>query len=247
MTSEVLHLMESAQPARDTPISPADFARLPAPVSRYLAAARVAGTRAPRAVHLRQSGTMRTSPEKGWTALHAEQWFSLDPPGFVWQGDIRPNPLLRISAVDRFLDGHGSMQISAWGKLPLGTVSGPETDSGELLRFLVEAIWFPAFWLSPRIAWQHIDKRSARVSLRVREVEVSSRMIFGGDGMPSGIEAQRYRTIGKRFELTPWRGRCNDYRQANGVLIPHRITVTWGLPQGDFEWLRASIDQIEYW
>ncbi len=189
---------------------------------------------------------MRTAPEKNWIALQAEQWFSLDPPGFVWQGKIRPNLLLRIAAVDRFLEGHGSMQISAWGKLPLGAVSGPETDSGELLRFLAEAIWFPAFWLSPRIAWQHIDDRSARVSLRVPEVEVSSRLIFGDDGLPSGIEAQRYRTIGKRFELTPWRGRCDDYRQANGVLIPHRIAVTWGLPQGDFEWLRASIDHIEY-
>lgn len=40
--------------------------------------------------------------------------------------------------------------------------------------------------------------------------------------------------------------RCGDYREANGVLIPHKMAVTWGLPAGDFEWLHASIDRIEY-
>ena len=53
-------------------------------------------------------------------------------------------------------------------------------------------------------------------------------------------------TGGKRFELTPWRGRCGDYREVNGGPIPQRLAVTWGLPQGDFEWLRPSIDQTEF-
>ena len=124
--------------------------------------ARVAGKQAPRTAHLRQSGAMRTAPGKRWLPLQAEQWFSLDPPGFLWRGAISPSPLLRIAAVDR------------------------------------------------------------------------------------GIQARRYRVVGKRFELTPWLGRSEDYREANGILIPHRIAVTWGLPQGDFEWLRASLDEIQY-
>ncbi|MGD0499440.1 MAG: DUF6544 family protein [Bryobacteraceae bacterium] len=246
MTSEVLRLLERARPAPEAPISAVAIAALPPPAARYLAVARVAGKRPPRTVHLRQSGAMRTAPDKGWFPMSAEEWFSLDPPGFIWRGAIRPNPLLRVSAVDRFVDGHGSMQISAWGKVPMGSVSGPETDSGELLRFLVEIVWFPAFWLSPLVTWQLIDERSARASIRVNGIEVSSMMIFDDGGLPCGIETQRYRTVCKRFELTPWRGRCADYREAHGMLVPHQIAVTWGLPQGDFEWLRASIEQIEY-
>ena len=246
MKSEVLRLIANAQPALDARISAADVAQLPQPVARHLAVAQVAGKRPPRTVHLHQSGAMRTAPDKGWVAMEAEEWFSLDPPGFIWRGSIRPKPWLRISAIDRFVAGHGSIQISAWGRIPISTVSGPEADSGELLRFLVEAVWFPAFWLSPWIEWQPIDGRSARASIWVNGAEVSSGMIFGEDGLLCSIEALRYRTVGKRFELTPWRGRCYDYREAKGVLIPHRIAVTWGLPQGDFEWFRASVDRIEY-
>jgi hypothetical protein len=178
---------------------------------------------------------MKTAPDKDWVEMEAEQWYSLDPPGFIWRSIIRPNPLVRVVAVDRFVDGHGTMQISAWGRIPVSAVSGPEVDAGELLRFLVEVIWFPSFWLSPLIAWEPIDTHSARASIRLGGTEESSRMLFGEDGLLSGIEARRYRTVGKRFELTPWRGGCHDYREANGVRIPHQITVTWGLPRGDFE------------
>lgn len=192
----------------------------------------VAGSRTPRTVHLQQSGTMRSAPDKRWMALEAEEWFSLDPPGFLWRGNIRPAPLLRVSATDRFIEGHG--------------VTGPEMDSAELQRFLLEGIWFPAFWVSRRIVWQPVDARSAQASLRIDELDVSMRAAFGDDGLLDVLETQRFRTVGKRFELTPWRGRCIDYREANGVLIPHRIAITWSLPQGDFEWLRVSIDRIEY-
>ena len=246
LTREVLRLLGSANPAPGRPISAAEIAQLPPAVSRYLTLALVAGKRTPRSVHLRQSGSLRLAPGKPWSAFTAEQWFSLDPPGFLWHGAIRPNRLLRVSAVDRFIDGRGSLRVSAWGRIPLASVSGPETDSGELLRFLVEAVWFPAFWLSPRIVWTAIDAASARASITVADTTVSAQVLFGPDGLPCGMEAKRYRTVGRRFELTPWQGRCDDYREAHGVLIPHRIAVTWGLPQGDFEWLRGSVELIEY-
>lgn len=246
MTNEVDRLLEGARGAAGPPISNDDLAELPGPVARYLNLAGVAGKLPPRTVHLWQTGTMRTAPGRDWVPLEAEQWFSIDPPAFVWHGSIRPAPLLCISAVDRFLNGHGSLRISAWGKIPVSTMAGPESDSGELLRFLVESIWFPAFLATPQIEWQAIEEHAASVSLRVGEVGAVSRMLFGDDGLIRGVEAMRYRSAGKRFELTPWSGRCEDYREANGVLIPHRIAVTWGLPQGDFEWFRVSIARIDY-
>ncbi len=246
MTSGVLRLLGNARPAPEVPISAAEFAALPPPVARYLSAARVEGKRRPRTVHLLQSGEMLTAPGKRWIELKAEQWYSLDPPGFIWRGAIQANLLMRVAATDQFLDGRGSLAIRAWGKVPLGKASGPETDSAELLRFLAEVIWFPAYWLSSCITWQPRDERSARASMRVNEIEASCAVMFGDDGLACGLESRRYRTVGKRFELTPWFGRCDDYREANGVLIPHRIAVTWGLPQGDFEWLRVSVDRIEY-
>jgi hypothetical protein len=207
----------------------------------------VVGKCVPRHVYVRQTGEIRTSPNKGWVAMEAEESFSLDPPGFVWKGSIRPGPLVRVAAVDQFADGHGSMRISAWGKIPIGTVSGPEADSGELMRFLVESVWFPAFWVAPMVRWEAIDETSVRVSVQVGGVEASSQMHFGGDGLLCSIESQRHRVVGKRFVLTPWKGRCWDYRELDaGVRVPHRISVTWGLPEGDFEWFRAVAERIAY-
>jgi hypothetical protein len=242
--TEVRRLLQDARPDTRGPVTAEEMPVLPEPVARHLRSVGVVGARAPRTVYLRQSGEMRMAPGKGWVALEAEEWFSLEPPAFVWQGTIRPAPVVRISAVDRFIDGHGSMQISAWGRIPVGKVSGPETDSGELMRFLVESMWFPAFWLSPRVRWEAIDERAARLSIQVNEVAVAARIEFAEDGLVCAIESKRYRTVGKQFELTPWRGRCWDYREVDGVRVPHRIAVTWGLPEGDFEWFRESVEEL---
>ena len=246
MLREVARLLAGARPAPGDPISAAEFTRFPHPVARYLSLAGVAGKLVPRTVHVLQSGAMLTAPGKRWVPLEAEQWFSLDPPGFLWRGSIRPARLVRIVATDRFVDGHGRLDISAWGKIPMNSASGPETDSGELLRFLVETVWFPAFWLSPAVSWQALDDSSAQVSMQANGIPVSATIRFGADGLPCGTEARRYRIVGKRFELTPWRGACEDYREVSGVLVPHRIAVTWGLPRGDFEWLRVTVERIEY-
>ena len=86
MLREAARLLAGARPAREDPISAAEFTRFPHPVARYLALAGVAGKLVPRTVHVLQSGAMLTAPGKRWVPLEAEQWFSLDPPGFLWRG-----------------------------------------------------------------------------------------------------------------------------------------------------------------
>jgi hypothetical protein len=52
--------------------------------------------------------------------------------------------------------------------------------------------------------------------------------------------------VGRGFELTPWLGRCADYRPVEGVRLPHHIDATWLLPLGPFEWLQAGLEEIRY-
>ena len=58
---------------------------LPVPVRRYLTYSGVMGKPIPRTVHLRQAGRMQLNSALPWVRLAAEEHYSIDPPGFVWE------------------------------------------------------------------------------------------------------------------------------------------------------------------
>ena len=61
-----------------------DLEKLPPPVRRWLEVSGTVGRPRATTVRLEQRGEMRTGPDKPWMPVAAEQYFSVDPPGFVW-------------------------------------------------------------------------------------------------------------------------------------------------------------------
>lgn len=141
--NETRELLQHSQQARPALITEAQVRRLPAPVQRYLRYAQVVGKEPIRTVRLKQQGVMRTQPGQKWMPVVAEQYFTTQPPAFLWYATMRPFPLVWISGIDRFSDGHGSMRIKLLSFIPLGDARGSEIDQGELQRYLLEMGWFP--------------------------------------------------------------------------------------------------------
>src|SRR6185503_9255695 len=84
---EILALLERAPQAPPAVVLAADLVRLPPPVRRWLDAAGVIGRERSSIVHLEQRGQLRTRPDGTWLPARAEQYFTVDPPGFVWRVD----------------------------------------------------------------------------------------------------------------------------------------------------------------
>jgi hypothetical protein len=242
----VKQLLEQARQSSADAVDARVIEKLPNPVQRYLRVAQVVGKKPPRTVHLKQTGSFKTGPNSKWNPMEAEQWFSPDRPGFIWQGTIRPAPPLWISATDAFVNGRGSLEIKGLSVIPMGSFSGPETDSGELVSFLLELVWFPACWLSRFIVWHSVDEQSAGVAIRVGELQASAFVFFGEDGLPARTLTNRYRLVGRRFEMATLFARCGSYREVHGVLVPFEVSVAWVLPEGEFEYFRATITDLNY-
>ena len=61
---------------------------LPEPAQRYLRYTGIVGKPLVRAVYLRQQGTVRLAGQR-WIPLQPQEWFSVQPPGFVWDATMR--------------------------------------------------------------------------------------------------------------------------------------------------------------
>ena len=171
-------------------------------------------------MHLKQKGSFRTKEGQKWLPLVAEQYYTVQPPAFLWHGVIKQNPLLSISARDRFSDGHGSLLVKLLCLVTLVDARGPEADQGELLRYLSEIVWFPTAWLADYIEWQAIDAQSARATIQHRGVTASAVLFFNGQDQLMRMIAQRYRLVNGKCVLEQWETLGGEYKEVNGMYIP---------------------------
>lgn len=221
---------------------------LPEPLRRYLALVIPDGQPGVRRVRFTQSGVFRTreKPEQ-WQPFRAVQHISTSPPGFVWDATVRMAPLLSVRVVDAYRHGSGMLNARLLAVFTVADASGPETDSGELMRYLAEAIWYPTALLpNERLRWQAVDQRSAIAVLRDSGREVSVKFCFDGEGLVSHCEAERFRIEKGRSRRLPWRAYCSRYEVRGGFRIPIEARVAWCLPEGELEYFRGRIEDIEY-
>jgi len=233
----------SAEPRR---IDRRRLEELPAPVRRYVAKAIGGREPAVRTVRLRHGGTFRTKLDGTWLPIRGEQYFAADPPGFVWRGRVRVAPGLWAEARDRSVGGVGNMHVLMESTVTLADGAGPEIDQGALLRLLGVMVWLPTAFVDARyVTWTTGDDRRARATLRVKEREVAGVFEFGDNGLPETVFADRYRDLGGG-KAASWSGEFGDYREVDGLLVPHHVVASWHVDGQRIPYARFLVERLEY-
>jgi hypothetical protein len=251
MTSqEVDRLLADGRNRRPTPSTGRRLDDLPTPVQRYFDSVFEDGPAPIRSVRIEQEGTLRLedadSPWKRFTATHRA---TVRRPGFVWDATVDLVPGVSVRVRDSFVDGDGSARVALFGALPVaGASPGPELNEAALQRYLAEAVWYPTALL-PRngVRWNPVDDRTARATLAVGGTTASLTFSFSESGEVERVHAdRRYRSVGGRFEPTPWTGTWRDYEVRNGVRVPTEGEVVWHLPAADLRAWRGRATAIEF-
>lgn len=229
--------------------SPEQLAGLPAPVSRYFEFALTPGQPLVRTVRVEWEGEFRMRPDAKWRPFTAEQFFTVRPPGFVWDAAIRMAPVVSVRVRDQYLGGEGAILGKVAAIVPVADEGGtPEMAAGALARYLGEALWFPTALLPVSgVVWTAIDDTTARATLTDGATTVSSDFRFGSRGEILGARMARYRDVNGRGVLTPFEAVVTgDYRRVSGAMIPSAAEVAWVLPEGRFAYWRGRPRTVEY-
>jgi hypothetical protein len=204
--------------------------------------------RAVRTVRLRHGGTFRTTLDGAWLPIRGEQYFTADPPGFIWWGRVRIVHGVWVDARDRSIHGLGNMFVSAESTFTVADSVGPELDQGALLRLLPEMTWFPTVFLDDRyVGWSAIDESHAQATLRLDGHQVAGIFEFGEDDLPETFTAHRYRDLGGgKSALTPFSGKCRDYREVDGIPVPHQMIAAWHVNGQVIPYARFQVERVEF-
>lgn len=246
--SERDNLLAQNEKAEPQIITPDRIGNLPYPVKKWLNQSGIVGKPEILSAYLRQTGSMKMKPsQQNWTNLTAEQYFTIPTPGFVRNVDMQLFGFADIAGRDKYENGRGEMLIKLMGLIPLAD-AGPDEkiNSGTLQRFLSETVWSPSAALSPYICWTAIDSLTAQATMTYKGVTGSGIFFFDDSGSFKKFVTMRYMGSGPEATLREWIITVNESKRMNGVLIPVKMAVTWGLEGGEWTWLRLEVTDVAY-
>ncbi len=222
--------------------------QLPPPVARYFRWAMREGQPMISSARITQTGEFR-QPGKGWSRFKANQYFSVQPPGFVWDASIQMAPLIRVRVRDAYIAGQASMQAKILSLVPVVDERGKtELKAAALQRYLAEAAWFPTALLpSAGVKWSAIDENRALATLTDSGITVSLEFRFNQAGEITSVFApSRYREANGKYEKAPWEGHHRNYKEKEGMRVPTEGEVEWHLPDGKFPYWKGTIVETTY-
>ncbi|MEH7106389.1 DUF6544 family protein [Bacillus sp. JJ1764] len=242
----VSSLLQSADIKGTKTIQEEDMKDLPFAVQNWLRNSNVIGKQPIKTVRLRQEGRMRIKKDGPWMPTTAEQYFTVDQPGFVWMADVKMLPLVQLSGLDTYKNGMGKMIIKLLSIIPVVNSKGQEINSGTMMRYLAEMMWFPSAALSPYIQWEEVDENTAKATMEYKGISVSGTFYFNEIGEILRFSGKRYRDVNGKYILSDWGGENKEFTEFSGIRIPSKSVVIWYEEEGPFEWFEIEIKDIEF-
>jgi hypothetical protein len=221
--------------------------KLPDPVKRYLLYAGVVGKPIVQTVRLKQVGKIRKDTKQPWMNFDAKQYYSVNPPSFVWIAYMRIFGLPIVRVRDCYMEGKGSMLIKALSLFTVGNSTGKEMDQGAMMRYLNEMVWFPSAYLGKNISFEPIDSNSVRITLNDMGKSITATMYFDDEGKLTNFTAPRYRDMGNgKFELENWSTPIREYVEFGGLKLPLKGLGVWNLKEDDLEYIDVTVTDLEH-
>lgn len=238
-------LLERSRPAHVAVVTEAMLAGLPEPAQRYLRYAGVVGRPMVDSVRVRQVCRMRPAPDGISFPLVAEEWYSVEPPGFIWDAVVPVAGIPVVRGRDGYLEGRGMMTIRVGSLIPVVDAAGPEVDQAALTRHLSEMPWFPSAFLRDRVSWEAIDDATVRVSIVDGDRRATGTLTIDPEGRLVEFQSLRHAMVGDGFELRPWTAPTYGYGEFEGLRLPVRGGAVWTLPDGStFAYIEVELTDV---
>ncbi len=233
-------------PSKTCCITEADLAGLPSPVRRYMTFTGVIGKPWIITAHVKYKGRFRTGPDKSWMPISVEQFYTTNPPGFLWKAQFKVAGVPMMFGTDTYKSGHSHMHGELLGLFTVVDGQGDEVDQGTMVRYLQEMTWFPIAYLGENITWEAVDDHAADVTLHDNGKSVSGRMYFDDAGRLLSFHARRYGEFNGQYAIQTWTTPTTEYGRFCDLRLPVAGLGVWQLPEGDFPYVDVHLTSVEY-
>lgn len=247
LTDEVTSAGFPPLPAAPPKVHEEQLARLPEPARRFMRFMGVVGRPRDFTLRVGWTGMFRLHPDKPAVACEAWQYNTGGDIARVFVMKLRMGGVLPVVGRDLYIHRHGRMLIRPLDLFTLQDAKGPELDTGELVTWLNDAVFFaPSMLLTPNVTWTEVDDRSFDVTLHDHDLAVKARIFVDERGAPSDFETTD-RFLEDPYDPQRRLVRCKWTTPVDGFTeVARRPTLTagraiWHLPQGPYSYAELRV------
>lgn len=241
-------LYEISQSGKFTEIDSSLIADLPIPVRKYFNLSILNDDLFPINAKVKQRAFYKTDQNSNYREFEAEQFYSINTPGFIWDAEFNMGSFLSSRAIDSYIDGKGNVQIKLLGGITISDQQNPAIDKSLHCRWLSEAVLFPTALLpGDSLRWSAIDSTTALLQLNSSGYSVSSEVTFNPNG-----EIEKFVTEDRAYYTRSGYRRAvnttyySNYKTFGNFRVPTQIIIDWSFEDVTFTYAKINILNVQY-
>lgn len=224
------------------------IAHLPEPVQRYIKYSGAINKPVPTNFTITFKGQIRSDEKSAWMPFTTEQYNLIDPPTrlFFMKATMKKLP---VAGYHIYKNGKASMDIRLLSLFTVQFQDGDKMNITEMVTWFNDLCLFaPGALIDKRIAWEPIERLTAKATFTHQGITISALLFFNDKGELINFRSEnRYRIVSKEeSQLIPFSTPTRDYKNINGHIIPAYGEAVWGLPDGDLTYGQFNCQDIQY-
>jgi hypothetical protein len=224
-----------------------DLSHLPDQVQKYLRFVGAVGK--PRVRNFRAAGTGSMSRANGREMkIRTEQYNFFDDPARLYY--ITSSLFgIPVDGLHAYAGDSATMKINVAYFFPVVNAGGENMKMSETVTLFNDMCLFaPATLISNDILWEPVDPRTVWARFTHNGITISAMLYFAESGKLTGfVSDDRYLSAdGKTYARYQWSTPVKKYRDFDGRKVPVSCEASWKMPEGDFTYVRFTLDGIEY-
>lgn len=228
-------------------LAPADLVELPDPIRRYVVRSGALGRPRPQNMRVVLDAAMYRAPGTAPMTARSVQYTAFARPTRVFLMHARMFGL-PVRALHVYAHEQARFTVRVASLVTMVDLRGEQISAAETVTVLNDiCLMAPAALVDPRLAWEHVDDATARVTFTNGPHRVTATLAVDDDDELVGFWSDdRPDASTGTFAPMRWSTPVTGYADADGRHLPHRGRAVYDRPDGPFTYGEVTIRSVDY-